>query len=94
MDSGVQRSRSYNAAHQTKNSILFFYFIFYFFCPDTKECNVFFIRRKIKAVYFCFQSPYYWLSHCWEPENTDYGESHIVNQKTTMIERGNLMYTV
>lgn len=24
------------------------------------------------------QSPYFWPSNCWEPENTDYGESQTV----------------
>uniref|UniRef100_A0A3Q2Y8J4 Regulator of G protein signaling 6 n=1 Tax=Hippocampus comes TaxID=109280 RepID=A0A3Q2Y8J4_HIPCM len=50
------------------------------------------LALKDDGTLYRFQSPYYWPSNCWEPENTDYGESHIVNQKTTTIERGNLMY--
>lgn len=35
--------------------------------------NLFFIYSS------CFhQSPYFWPSNCWEPENTDYGESHAI----------------
>lgn len=29
---------------------------------------------------FCrFQTPYFWPSNCWEPENTDYGKYLFIN---------------
>lgn len=27
--------------------------------------------------FYRFQTPYFWPSNCWEPENTDYGKSDI-----------------
>lgn len=28
---------------------------------------------KNDGTYYRFQTPYFWPSNCWEPENTDYG---------------------
>lgn len=29
--------------------------------------------------FYRFQTPYFWPSNCWEPENTDYGSSFLLN---------------
>jgi regulator of G-protein signaling len=29
---------------------------------------------KNDGTYYRFQTPYFWPSNCWEPENTDYGK--------------------
>lgn len=29
---------------------------------------------KNDGTFYRFQTPYFWPSNCWEPENTDYGE--------------------
>lgn len=29
---------------------------------------------------FSLQTPYFWPSNCWEPENTDYGERAVLSQ--------------
>ena len=36
---------------------------------------VLFLLVSIFNELFSFQTPYFWPSNCWEPENTDYGES-------------------
>uniref|UniRef100_A0A8C6PYC5 Regulator of G protein signaling 7 n=1 Tax=Nothobranchius furzeri TaxID=105023 RepID=A0A8C6PYC5_NOTFU len=33
------------------------------------------LMLKDDGTFYRFQTPYFWPSNCWEPENTDYGES-------------------
>lgn len=40
----------------------------YFFPTDDHALTV-----KNDNSYYRFQTPYFWPSNCWEPENTDYG---------------------
>lgn len=42
----------------------------YFFPIDDHGLTV-----KNDNSFYRFQTPYFWPSNCWEPENTDYGES-------------------
>ncbi|VDM29942.1 unnamed protein product [Toxocara canis] len=30
---------------------------------------------KNDGTFYRFQTPYFWPSNCWEPENTDYGKN-------------------
>lgn len=39
----------------------------YIFCIDDHVLTV-----KADGTYYRFQTPYFWPSNCWEPENTDY----------------------
>uniref|UniRef100_A0A8I5QJE1 Regulator of G protein signaling 7 n=1 Tax=Homo sapiens TaxID=9606 RepID=A0A8I5QJE1_HUMAN len=32
------------------------------------------LTLKDDGTFYRFQTPYFWPSNCWEPENTDYGE--------------------
>ncbi len=32
---------------------------------------------KNDGTFYRFQTPYFWPSNCWEPENTDYGTSPL-----------------
>ncbi|GFV69737.1 regulator of G-protein signaling egl-10 [Trichonephila clavipes] len=40
----------------------------YFFPIDDHILTV-----KADGTFYRFQTPYFWPSNCWEPENTDYG---------------------
>ena len=40
----------------------------YFFPIDDHSLAV-----KNDNTFYRFQTPYFWPSNCWEPENTDYG---------------------
>ncbi|GIY03844.1 regulator of G-protein signaling 7 [Caerostris darwini] len=44
----------------------------YFFPIDDHVLTI-----KADGTFYRFQTPYFWPSNCWEPENTDYGEFHI-----------------
>lgn len=41
----------------------------YFFPIDDHYLTV-----KNDGTFYRFQTPYFWPSNCWEPENTDYGK--------------------
>ncbi|MEQ2216191.1 Regulator of G-protein signaling 7 [Xenoophorus captivus] len=36
------------------------------------------LTLKDDGTFYRFQTPYFWPSNCWEPENTDYGERKVV----------------
>ena len=44
----------------------------YFFPIDDHSLTV-----KNDNTFYRFQTPYFWPSNCWEPENTDYGKFDI-----------------
>ena len=44
----------------------------YFFPIDDHILTV-----KNDGAFYRFQTPYFWPSNCWEPENTDYGINHL-----------------
>ncbi|KAF6073637.1 regulator of G protein signaling 7 [Phyllostomus discolor] len=35
------------------------------------------LTLKDDGTFYRFQTPYFWPSNCWEPENTDYGQCNI-----------------
>ncbi|XP_078213378.1 regulator of G-protein signaling 7 isoform X9 [Callithrix jacchus] len=35
------------------------------------------LTLKDDGTFYRFQTPYFWPSNCWEPENTDYGQCHL-----------------
>ncbi|KAK7901899.1 hypothetical protein WMY93_018668 [Mugilogobius chulae] len=52
------------------------------------------LTLKDDGTFYRFQTPYFWPSNCWEPENTDYGERinvhvlhSLVDKKRDKIER-------
>lgn len=36
------------------------------------------LTLKDDNTFYRFQTPYFWPSNCWEPENTDYGKSQFI----------------
>lgn len=40
-----------------------------YFFPIDDHC----LTVKNDNTFYRFQTPYFWPSNCWEPENTDYG---------------------
>lgn len=54
----------------------------YFFPIDDHMLSV-----KNDSTYYRFQTPYFWPSNCWEPENTDYGMNNLF-----LILCGYIMY--
>ncbi|XP_048457304.1 regulator of G-protein signaling 7-like [Rhincodon typus] len=36
------------------------------------------LTLKDDGTFYRFQTPYFWPSNCWEPENTDYASSHLI----------------
>ncbi|XP_023599870.1 regulator of G-protein signaling 7 [Myotis lucifugus] len=35
------------------------------------------LTLKDDGTFYRFQTPYFWPSNCWEPENTDYGQCNV-----------------
>ncbi|EEC13171.1 regulator of G protein signaling, putative, partial [Ixodes scapularis] len=54
----------------------------YFFPIDDHMLTV-----KADGTFYRFQTPYFWPSNCWEPENTDYGESSRRNFLRNRVKR-------
>lgn len=53
----------------------------WFKAPCALLCDVFDERFTIVLSpndLLSFQTPYFWPSNCWEPENTDYGKSTVL----------------
>ncbi|CAB1342577.1 unnamed protein product, partial [Coregonus sp. 'balchen'] len=45
------------------------------------------LSLKDDGTFYRFQAPYFWLSNCWEPENTDYGCVNITEMDIRKCRR-------
>lgn len=45
-----------------------------YFFPIDDHC----LTVKNDNTFYRFQTPYFWPSNCWEPENTDYGIKRVL----------------
>lgn len=45
-----------------------------YFFPIDDHC----LTVKNDNTFYRFQTPYFWPSNCWEPENTDYGTKILI----------------
>lgn len=57
----------------------------YFFPIDDHMLTV-----KNDNTFYRFQTPYFWPSNCWEPENTDYGKFYILFSNYHFVINSNL----
>lgn len=62
-----------------------------YFFPIDDHC----LTVKNDNTFYRFQTPYFWPSNCWEPENTDYGkkkEKKIINIPSVISFRSRLFF--
>lgn len=53
----------------------------YFFPIDDHMLTV-----KNDNTFYRFQTPYFWPSNCWEPENTDYGNFESISVRSKLLK--------
>lgn len=60
-----------------------------YFFPIDDHC----LTVKNDNTFYRFQTPYFWPSNCWEPENTDYGKKKkIINIPSVISFRSRLLF--
>lgn len=59
-----------------------------YFFPIDDHC----LTVKNDNTFYRFQTPYFWPSNCWEPENTDYGKKKIINIPSVISFRSRLFF--